>query len=346
MGLKATTLVQGSCLVPQKRRWMMPGCYYIGDRILAMSFPMERKKTVNQVKEALEHRHHGHYKVYNLCVEQDYDPSPFSGLVERFSFDDIHVPSLPMIKEFCESVDSWLSSNQKNIVVVHCMAGKYQTGLMLSSYLVYNGMLADEALQIYVDKTTKSNIGVTIPSQRRYINYWQKSLSFTGGCPPKVNLPKPCTREIQRIRLYDTKNIETVFFVVSEMQEVTGQRYHPSEETCRDFCKESKNGVFENNHRHSYPFIEEEEDGHNLLDCYFIKTVQVTGDVCVTFFEKSFGGRLFYACFNTAFIEHDSIQFSMSELDKVENKGKSVAGPEFYVELLFAPEKTNEDVAV
>lgn len=35
---------------------------------------------------------------------------------------------------------------------------------------------------------------------------------------------------------------------------------------------------------------------------------QVSGDVCVTFYEKNIGSRLFYACFNTAFIENHMLQ--------------------------------------
>ena len=65
---------------------------------------------------------------------------------------------------------------------------------------------------------------VSIPSQRRYVGYWENILSFTMGIPngqPDVNLPKPCSRELWRIRLYDMVNIDTVFFVVSEMQEVS-----------------------------------------------------------------------------------------------------------------------------
>ena len=34
-------------------------------------------------------------------------------------------------------------------------------------------------------------------------------------------------------------------------------------------------------------------------------------------------------------------QFSIAELDKVGNKGKLIAGPEFRVELLFGTAKTN-----
>ncbi|KAK1355315.1 hypothetical protein POM88_048571 [Heracleum sosnowskyi] len=81
----------------------------------------EYARLLDNVKSILDMRHEGHYKVFNLCIEQSYDPSHFHGCMERFLFDDNHVPSLRTIKEFCESVDSWLSSNPRNIVVVHCM---------------------------------------------------------------------------------------------------------------------------------------------------------------------------------------------------------------------------------
>lgn len=64
---------------------------------------------------------------------------------------------------------------------------------------------------------------VSIPSQRRYVGYWEKLLSFPRGINlgfPIVSLPKPCSRELQRIRLYDAVNIEQIFVVVSELQGV------------------------------------------------------------------------------------------------------------------------------
>lgn len=42
-------------------------------------------------------------------------------------------------------------------------AGKGRTGLMVSSYLVYTGLLAEEALQVYADKRTTNNLGVSSP---------------------------------------------------------------------------------------------------------------------------------------------------------------------------------------
>ncbi|KAI3824080.1 hypothetical protein L1987_05528 [Smallanthus sonchifolius] len=345
-------------LVSQKRRRLLVGGYdldmsYITPRILAMSFPAERMMAIYrnpmwQVKEVLEMRHRGHYKVYNLCIEEEYDPSNFNDLVERCPFDDNHVPPLPLIKAFCESVHSWLSSDPKNIVVIHCMAGKGRTGLMVCSYLVYTGMLAEEALQVYADKRTTNNLGVTIPSQRRYVGYWQKSLSFPEGCPPDVNLPEPCTRVLQQIQIYDAKNVQTIFFVLSEMQEVPGQCYRPSAHKCKNYCsKKIKNGGIDS-FRHFYPFIKEDDsseqeksDEESCLDCHLDKTLQVTGDVRVTFYEKNLGGRLFYVCFNTAFIENSLLQFSILELDKVGSKAKAIAGPEFRVELHFGPADPN-----
>ncbi|KAL6994160.1 Phosphoric monoester hydrolase [Sarracenia purpurea var. burkii] len=206
--------------VSKERRRMLVGGYdldmsYITDHLLAMSFPAERIRSIyrNPI-----------WQVYNLCIEEAYDPLHFYGRVETFPFDDNHVPPLEIIKQFCESVDSWLSSDPSNIAVVHCMAGKGRTGLMVCAYLVYSGMSAEEALQVYAQKRTTNNEGVSIPSQRRYVGYWENVLSFPRGVDyglPIVNLPKPCSRELLRIRLYDTVNIRAVFFVVSELQEVS-----------------------------------------------------------------------------------------------------------------------------
>ncbi|XP_057967742.1 phosphatidylinositol 3,4,5-trisphosphate 3-phosphatase and protein-tyrosine-phosphatase PTEN1 isoform X3 [Malania oleifera] len=222
-------------LVSKQRRRMLIGGYdldmtYITERVLAMSFPAERMRAMYrnplwQVRSVLDTRHPGHYKVYNLCIEETYDPSHFHGRVESFPFDDNHVPPLHMIKLFCQSVDSWLSRDPKNIAVIHCMAGKGRTGLMVCAYLVYSGMTAEAALQLYAQKRTTNNEGVSIPSQRRYVGYWADVLSFPRGVskgPPNVNFPQSCNRELRRIRLYDTVNTDSVFCVVTELQQVTG----------------------------------------------------------------------------------------------------------------------------
>ncbi|XP_009784409.1 phosphatidylinositol 3,4,5-trisphosphate 3-phosphatase and protein-tyrosine-phosphatase PTEN1 [Nicotiana sylvestris] len=366
-------------LVSKQRRRMLVGGYdldmtYISDRILAMSFPAEHVRAMFrnplwQVKSVLDMRHAGHYKVYNLCVEQAYDASHFHGRVERYPMDDNHVPPLQMIKEFCEDVYSWLSNDPKNIAVIHCMAGKGRTGLMVCSYLVYTGMSAEEALRLYAEKRTTNNEGVSIPSQRRYVRYWEHILSFSKGVPrgppPTVKLPKSCKRELRRIRLYDTINVESIFFVVSELQRVPGEKYCPPAEVSKSCCRRIKNGIQRTySPRYFYSFVEENEDEmkqekkeprlvvqmdtessmlyqKTCLDHFYDKPVQVCGDVRIIFYEKLIGGRLFYACFNTAFIRNDLLQFSLRELDKVGKKGRSMTGSSFCLELFFGPANGN-----
>ncbi|KAF8077300.1 hypothetical protein N665_1048s0006 [Sinapis alba] len=365
-------------LVSKKRRRLTMGGYdldmsYISDKLLAMSFPAERMRAVYrnplwQVKSVLDMRHHNHYKVYNLCIEECYDPENFYGRVERFPFDDNHVPTLKMIQLFCESVHSWLSLDPKNIAVVHCMAGKGRTGLMVSAYLVYGGMSAEEALEMYASRRTTNNNGVSIPSQRRYVKYWSNLLSFSkriGNRPPEVILPQENSRELLRIRLYDTVNVDSVFFVVSELQEVPSEMYPPSVELSRGCCRQFKKGYCRSlspryyiSHSHMNCDSEEDEvltnreeprlvvqmdtessiiDEKTCLDFYFDKPVRVSGDIRITFYQKMIGSRLFYTCFNTAFITNGLLQFSIEELDKVGGNGRSISGPDFSLELLFSP---------
>lgn len=62
----------------------------------------------------------GDLQVYNLCVEATYDAENFHGRVEVLPFDDNYVPPLALMKQFCESVHEWLSSDPRNVAVIHC----------------------------------------------------------------------------------------------------------------------------------------------------------------------------------------------------------------------------------
>ncbi|KAF2283600.1 hypothetical protein GH714_012142 [Hevea brasiliensis] len=359
-------------LVSKHRRRMFVAGYdldmsYITDKILAMSFPAERMRAMYrnplwQVKSVLDMRHPEHYKVYNLCIEESYDPAHFHGRVETYPFDDNHVPPLEMVKQFCESV---IHGYYKTLKYCGCaLHGKGRTGLMVCAYLVYSGMTAEEALQLYANKRTTNNEGVSIPSQRRYVGYWASVLSFPKGIgdgPPKANLPQPCSRELRRIRLYDMVNTDSIFFVVSELEEVPSQVYRPSEEVAKGCCRPITKGYQRNNSpRYYISFIEGDEeekkceveephvvvqmdteraiiDQENCLEYYFNKPVEVKGDVRVIFYQKMIGGRLFYVCFNTAFIKNSLLQFSVRDLDKLGKKGKSICGSAFCLELLFGP---------
>ncbi|KAF4397603.1 hypothetical protein G4B88_027343 [Cannabis sativa] len=312
-------------LVSRQRRRMLVEGYdldmsYITDRLLAMSFPAERMRAMFrnplwQVKSVLDMRHHEHYKIYNLCIEENYNPSHFHGRVEAFPFDDNHVPQLEMIKLFC------------------------RTGLMVCSYLVYSGMSAEEALQLYAHKRTTNNEGVSIPSQRRYVSYWSNSLSFPKGVGngppvlyrPPVEVARSCCRQIRKgyQRTESLKYFLNFIGSNEEQEEKPQEKEEEEEEVVEDQQKPPQVVQMDT----ESPVLYQKA----CLECYLQKPVQVTGDVRVIFNQKMNGGRLFYVCFNTAFIRNSLLQLSVRELDKVGSKGRSICGPAFCLELLFGP---------
>jgi len=61
-----------------------------------------------------------------------------------------------MMPAFCEHAAKFLREDPKNVVAVHCKAGKGRTGVMICCLMLYMGMFStvDEALDFYGDKRT------------------------------------------------------------------------------------------------------------------------------------------------------------------------------------------------
>lgn len=191
-------------LVSQNKRRYQEGGYdldlaYITDSIIAMGFPAGDlssgilgyvegfyRNHMEEVISFFETHHKDKYKVYNLCSERLYDASLFEGKVACFPFNDHNCPPLQLVAAFCQSAYSWLKADLDNVVVVHCKAGKARTGLMISSLLLYLKFYptAEESIVFYNQKRCVDGKGLILPSQLRYVKYFERVLRNCDGETP------------------------------------------------------------------------------------------------------------------------------------------------------------------
>jgi protein-tyrosine phosphatase len=161
---------------------------YITEKIIAMGFPStgseaSYRNCAGDIYDFFEDRHKDHYKFYNLCSERAYPPEKYHGRVAHFPFDDHNPPPLGMLLYFCRDVEEYLAADPRNVVAIHCKAGKGRTGVMIVAYLLWCGAYndAEEAMAFYGYARTNNQQGVTIPSQRTFITLWAKILQQTSS---------------------------------------------------------------------------------------------------------------------------------------------------------------------
>ena len=260
---------------------------YITPRIIAMGLPSTSlealyRNNMTDVLNFFNERHHEHYKVYNLCEEKNYAPDIFYKQ-GYFPFQDHEAPPLNLIRPFCEDAKKFMDEDPKNVVAIHCLAGKGRTGTLISCFLLYLGMLdtAADCLKYYGMMRVDNGRGVTVPSQIRYVFYFEQIL--------KNKIPHPITFKklrIRKIRLVTIPAVGKISFVIENKVD-------------------NKNNVFDYNKKETL----EENAGFVDLEVGD-KGFVVCGDVKILFYTFSmFGGKekLFKIWFNTNFVPKDDV---------------------------------------
>lgn len=153
-------------------------------RIVAMGFPSVGVESCyrnprDDVIELLDENFGKHYKVYNLCSESDrqYDPVIFGNRVSaHIQWPDHLPPTLEMLcRLIIDDALSYLNQDSKNVAAIHCKAGKGRTGVAVCCLLLATGAAPngfEQALSMYGVARTRNAQGVTIPSQKRYVKYF------------------------------------------------------------------------------------------------------------------------------------------------------------------------------
>lgn len=172
---------------------------YITERVIGMGFPatgceIVYRNSLTDIKAYLD-RYHEEYKIYNLCIEKKriYPKSNFGDKpVGLFPFNDHSPCPIKLILDFCVDLCLYLTAHPRGVAAIHCKAGKGRTGVMIACYLLFSGLCdtIDEALIHYAYQRTLNNKGVTIPSQIRYIKYFESYLDANFERPYIKCIPK------------------------------------------------------------------------------------------------------------------------------------------------------------
>lgn len=291
---------------------------YITENIIAMGFPsnsLEKfyRNGMEDVKKFFETKHSKKYKVYNLCSEKTYPDSSFN-MQAHFPFDDHEAPPFPIILEFCKDLSEWLKEPDQ-VAAVHCKAGKGRTGTMICSYLLYSGFVdnADDALRFYGKMRTENGKGVTIPSQIRYVYYFEHLLKGSLVYPKN---PPACT--ISKIKMYTIPKFNLLSSGCTPFFKILNQ------DTTYNY-KENNKVVSYND---TLPFVE-----------FYVGNLPVFGDVKIEFLNKTTMGydKMFTMWFNTVFLPNDGIlTVKKSMLDKAcKDKENKYFDSNFKIEIYF-----------
>eukprot|EP00300_Choanocystis_sp_HF-7_P013820 c18463_g1_i1.p1 GENE.c18463_g1_i1~~c18463_g1_i1.p1 ORF type:complete len:553 (+),score=133.31 c18463_g1_i1:27-1685(+) len=295
---------------------------YITPRIIAMGFPAQGvegmyRNPLEQVQKFFRTYHEGHYRLYNLCSEKQYNASLFES-VAMFPFDDHHPPKLALVDAFCENVASYLAENPMNTVAIHCKAGKGRTGTMIACYLMFAKEFdnAGAALQFYGQQRTTNHKGVTIPSQIRYVEYYDEQLHRQPRAPkilrvtcvrlmsvPVVDLMKggctPCLKVyMDKTKVYDQRNLGPPLRAVRRRREPTT--------------------------------IDIDVSAHSLNifgDCKFVVCEVDVLNNC---------NPMFHFWINTGYVEEGTMRLDLHQLDGACNDKKGRFDRDFAVEVDFA----------
>ncbi|RLN67216.1 hypothetical protein BBJ29_001300 [Phytophthora kernoviae] len=343
---------------------------YINENIVAMGFPnmnlgtnrtLLKDNPIDLVAMYLNGKHGGHYMIWNLS-EETYDYGYFDNQVLEFNFPGHPAPPLGLMFKICSSIESWLQADEKNLAAIHCLTGKGRTGTVIACYLAWIGEFpnAMESLEYVAEKRSTSVEKLTIPSQRRYIQYFNNVMEGVKPRSSPLLLKRVIINTIpvfsERRVLEPVKKESTDDG--SEIIGVEGESLNPTppavegeeeeleetiEEGCCPYLQIFKGGklVFTTTWR-------DMEDGNGIQwastsdgSVSFNVNCMLQGDVLIRCRHLTDTGErvsMFRGAFHTGYIPHGILRLTKAQLDGA--CGDSRFDQDFFVDLIFADVET------
>lgn len=180
--------------IPNSKRYQQNGynldlACFEENRLVVMAWPaddqifmkdMKRSKLIRndstEVRDCLGQLYPTGFKVYNLCSESKSFQRVDGVDVVQFGWIDHEPPPFPLFIRLIDNMYNYLTQNKENGIAIHCKAGKGRTGTATSAFLLRNqyAQSSAKALSAFGAKRFGTGEGVTIPSQLRYVQYYEQ----------------------------------------------------------------------------------------------------------------------------------------------------------------------------
>ncbi|XP_026162890.1 tensin-2-like isoform X2 [Mastacembelus armatus] len=160
---------------------------YITERIISVFFlpdleEQQYRRHLQEVASMLKSKHQDKFLLLNLS-EKRHDITRLNPKVQDYGWPDLHAPPLDRICAICKAMETWLTSDPSNVVVLHCKGNKGKTGVIVAAFMHYSKISAgaDQALTtLAMRKFCEDKVSSSLqPSQNRYIYYFGGLLSGT-----------------------------------------------------------------------------------------------------------------------------------------------------------------------
>lgn len=331
---------------------------YITENIMSMAFPYDFKQTgvvengndIRVVSRYLNRKHAGHFMVWNIS-EESYDYSLFENQVLEYKFPGHPAPPLGLLFKICTSIESWLDADERNVAVVHCLTGKGRTAALISCILTWIGEFGSpmEALQYVSDRKSLSLEHLTIPSQRRYVQYFSNMLDGVRPRPEPLLLRRVIMNSIPKFGKFTVVNNDkeqivegccpyVQFFKCGKLiatatppstEEVDPQSAALGGSVGGSELKQSGN----TKKSIKLKWINAEEGSVQFpVDC------ALQGDILLRFRHASASGArasMFRAAFHTGYVPYGVLRLYKAQLDGANEDDRFP--DDFFIDLIFAP---------